>query len=102
MSVRNIWFIGCGAVVFLVLRSAGILFLRWTAPPDVPVPPLPTPPDNAYPAYLQLVEKTRQLEASTSNVGTLSEKAMQRGASTSDVRQLVAVYEPEQRPHYRR
>ncbi|MGC8785386.1 MAG: hypothetical protein ACP5RN_13495 [Armatimonadota bacterium] len=99
MSARNVWFIGCGAVVFLVLMSAGILFLYWTAPPDVPVPPLSTPPNNAYPAYLQLVEKTRQLEASTSNVGTLSERAMQRGASTSDLRQLVAAYQPIRREY---
>ncbi len=101
MSARNIWLTGCGAVVFLVLMSAGILFLYWTAPPDVPVPSLPTPPDNAYPAYLQLVEKTRQLEASTPNVGALSQRAMQRGASTSDLRRLVAIYEPV-RQEYRK
>lgn len=77
-----------------MLMSAGILFLRWTAPPDVPVPSLPTPPDNAYPAYLGLVEKTRQLEASASDLRTLSQKTMRPGASTSDLRRLVAIYEP--------
>ncbi|MDW8320016.1 MAG: hypothetical protein RMM08_01520 [Armatimonadota bacterium] len=40
--------------------SAGVLYLRWTAPPDVPIPALPNPPDNAYPVCLQLVEKTRR------------------------------------------
>lgn len=94
MGSRSTWLIGCGAVVFLVLMSAGILFLRWTAPPDVPVPSLPTPPDNAYSAYLHLVEKTRQLEASTPNLQTLSQKTTRRGASTSDLRRLVIIYEP--------
>jgi hypothetical protein len=55
MDKRNLWFVGCGAVAFLTLMTGGILYLHWTAPPDVPIPPLESPPDNAYPALLQLV-----------------------------------------------
>lgn len=99
MGTRSTWLVGCGALVFLVLMSAGILFLRWTAPPDVPVPSLPTPPDNAYPAYLRLVEKTRQLEASIPDIGPLSQRAMQSAADTPALRRFVSVYEPVRREY---
>jgi len=99
MSMRNPWLLGCAAFIFIMLMAGGLLFLYWTAPPDVPVPPLSTPPDNAYPAYLQLVQKTRQLEATTPNIAPLSQRAMQRGASTSDLRRFVAVYGPVRREY---
>lgn len=99
MGTRGTWIVGCGAVLFLVLMSAGILFLRWTAPPDVPVPPLQTPPDNAYPAYLQLLPKTRQLQASTPGLEQLTRQVYQPGASASTLRRYVAVYEPVRREY---
>lgn len=99
MGTRSTWLIGCGAVVFLVLMSAGLLFLRWTAPPDVPVPPLQTPPDNVYPAYLQLVQKTHQLQASTPGLEQLTRRVYQPGASASTLRRYVAVYEPVRREY---
>lgn len=99
MGARNTWLIGCGAVVFLALVSGGILYLRWTAPPDVPIPPLPTPPDNAYPIYLQLVQKTRQLEASTPGLEQLMQRATRSGADASTLRRYIAAYEPVRREY---
>lgn len=99
MNTRNTWLIGCGAVVFLVLISGGILYLRWTAPPDVPIPPLPSPPGNAYPIYLQLVQKTRQLEASTPGLEQLVQRATQPRADASILRRYIAAYDPVRREY---
>ncbi|MDW8105077.1 MAG: hypothetical protein RMM06_08685 [Armatimonadota bacterium] len=95
---RNL-FLGCGALTFLALMLAGVFYLYWTAPPDVPVPPLPTPPDNAYPAIVQLAEKARQIEESTPQFAALARQATSRGADAATLRRFVAVYEPVRREY---
>jgi hypothetical protein len=99
MRARNLWFIVFGALVFLTLMTGGILFLMWTAPPDVPIPSLPTPPDNAYPALLQLVRKTQHLQASTPGLQQIARRVYQPSAGVSTLRRYVAAYEPVRREY---
>lgn len=94
MRTRNALFLGCGAFAFIALMLTGMVYLYWTAPPDVPIPPLPTPPDNAYPALLQLMEETRRREANTPSFQQLTLQATRRGADMDTLRRFVAVYEP--------
>lgn len=92
--------IGCSAIVFLVFMVGATFYLYWTAPPDVPIPPAPVPPpDNAYPAYLQLARKTHDLEASTPVLSDLTRKALARGADASSLRRYVRLYEPIRREY---
>jgi hypothetical protein len=99
MRARNLWFLVFGALVFLTLMTGGILFLMWTAPPDVPIPSLPTPPDNAYPALLQLVRKTQHLQASTPGLQQIARRVYQPSAGVSTLRRYVAAYEPVRREY---
>jgi len=98
MCGRNFILTGCLAGAFTVLMSAGVLYLWWTAAPDVPIPSAPPPPpDNAYHAYRQLVEKTIELQSRVSNLAQLEQQATAPGASADVIRRYVAIYEPIRR-----
>lgn len=97
---RRSLLIGCSAFALVVLVLGASFYLYWTAPPDVPIPPAPVPPPgNAYDAYLQVMRKTRDIEASVPGLPDITRKALMRGADASLLRRYVQVYEPIRREY---
>lgn len=92
--------IGCGAFAFIVAMMAITAYLLWTAPPDVPIPPAPTPPpNNAFDAYVQLARKTYQIEQRTPNLPRLHQEIARHTVDTATLRRFVSVYEPIRREY---
>ncbi len=98
MRPRNLVFMGCLGFAFIMLMGVAVLYLIWTAPPDVPVPPAPaSPPDNACAAYVQLIQKTAEVESRVPGLARMAQQAMASGASKDTIRRYVSVYEPIRR-----
>lgn len=92
--------IGCGAFALVVFMVGATFYLYWTAPPDVPIPPASVPPlGNAYDAYLQVMRKTRDIEASAPGLSDITRKALMHGADASHLCRYVQFYEPIRREY---